>query len=74
MPFWFLLCDRNGSGLLGPLSLNRNCPLGGAKHLFERWRQLCGHFVRLFGVHSQAMNASQPYILPRKAARHHLKP
>jgi len=30
--------------------------------------------VRLFGVHSPAMNASQPPKLPRKPARHHLKP
>jgi len=56
------------------LPFNRNCPLGGASHLFERWRLLCGHFVRLFGVHSPAMNASQPCKLPRKPARHHLKP
>ena len=48
--------------------LNRNYPLGGAAHLFERWRPLCGHFVRLFGVHSRAMNASQPPKLPRKPA------
>ena len=54
--------------------MNRNYPLGGAAHLFERWRQLCGHFVRLLGVHSQAMNASQPPKLPHKPARHHLKP
>jgi len=35
-----------------------NKPLGGAWHLFERWLQLCGHFERLLGVHSHAMNAS----------------
>jgi len=54
--------------------MNRDRPLGGASHLFERWRQLCGHFECLLSVHSHAMNASQPPKLPRKPARHHLKP
>jgi len=54
--------------------LNRDCSFGGALHLFERWLQLGGHFVRLFGVDSPAMNASQPCILPRKPALYHLKP
>jgi len=52
----------------------RNCPSGGASHLFKHWRQLCGHFECLLGVQSYAMNASQPCILPRKPARHQLKP
>ncbi|MBU4112867.1 MAG: hypothetical protein KKD09_06255, partial [Gammaproteobacteria bacterium] len=56
------------------LTLNRDCPLGGASHLFERWRRLCGHFARLLGVHSGAMNASQPHKLLRKSTRHRLKP
>jgi len=35
---------------------------------------LYGHFERLRSVHSYAMNTSQPPKLPRKLARHHLKP
>ena len=45
--------------ILGFALFNRDRPLGGASHLFERWRQLCGHFECLLCVHGPAFEEEQ---------------